>query len=101
MKATYFKEPVEIDTSDFEYTDDIYQKAYDLTKEYFHKNCFEGFMGVKIVGNYMYVKGGDNGFPYTRSHVKIDLRNNKIIETFGAHDCPVEVGEEFSGLNID
>lgn len=100
MKATYFKKPIEIDTSHFEYSDDIYQKAYDLTHQYFH-DIFQCFMGVKVDGNYMYVKGGDNGFPHTRSHVKVDLSNNMIIQSYGAHDCPVEVGEEFGNLNID
>lgn len=100
MKATYFKEPIEIDTSNFEYSDEIYQKAYDLTKELF-KSWDESFMGVKFDGNYMYVKCGDNGFLHTRGHVKIDISNNTIIETYGAHDCPVRVGEEFACFNLD
>ena len=100
MKATYFGKLTEIDTSNFEYSDDIYQKAYNLTRQYFY-DIFQCFMGVKVDENYMYVKGGDNGFPHTRSHVKIDLSNDTIVETYGAHDCPIEVGEEFGNLNID
>lgn len=99
MKAIYFRKIVEIDTSNMEYSDAIYQMAYDLTHQYFY-NSHESFMGVKLDGNYMYVKGGDNGFPHTRSHVKIDLSQNEIVETYGAHDCPVEVGEEFGDMML-
>ena len=49
----------------------------------------------------MYVKSGDNGFSHTRGHVKIDLSNDTIVKTYGAHDCPVEVGEEFANFKLD
>lgn len=69
-----------------------YQLAHDITKQYFYDN-FMSVMGAKIVGDYMYVKGGDNGFPHTRAHVKVDLQTNKIVEYYGAHNCPVQVDE--------
>lgn len=50
-------------------------------------------MGAKVVGNFMYVKGGDNGFPHTRAHVKVDLTTEKIVDHYYAHDCPVNVSE--------
>ena len=70
----------------------VYQLAHNLTKEYFYKNMMS-VMGAKTIDGYMYVKGGDNGFPHTRAHVKIDLETNQIIKYYGAHDCPVYVGE--------
>lgn len=71
---------------------DIYNLAQKITKEYFNRNMMS-VMGAKVVGDYMYVIGGDNGFPYTRSHVKVDLKTEKIVEYYNAHDCPVYVSE--------
>ena len=71
---------------------EIYKLAHDLTNQYFYNN-FMSVMGAKVVDGYMYVKGGDNGFPHTRAHVKIDLQTNEIVEYYGAHDCPVCVSE--------
>ena len=70
----------------------VYQLAHSLTEEYFYKNMMD-IMGAKTIDGYMYVKGGNDGFPHTRAHVKIDLKTNQIIEYYGAHDCPVYVGE--------
>ena len=71
---------------------DIYNLAQKITGDYFAKSMM-GVMGAKVVGNYMYVKGGDNGFPHTRAHVKVDLSTGQIIEHYYAHDCPVNVSE--------
>ena len=73
--------------------DKIYKLAHELTEYYFDKCCYMDVLGAKVVDNYMYVKGGDNGFPHTRAHVKIDLQTNKIVSEYGAHDCPVYVEE--------
>ena len=70
----------------------VYQLAHSLTEEHFYKNMMD-VMGEKTIDGYMYVKGGNDGFPHTRAHVKIDLKTNRIIEYYGAHDCPVYVGE--------
>lgn len=72
--------------------ENVYKLAHDLTKEYFNKNQME-IMGAKIIDNYMYVKGGDNGFPHTRAHVKVDLNTNKIVAYYGCWNCPVQVSE--------
>ena len=72
--------------------ENVYKLAHDLTNEYFYKN-FMDVMGAKVVDKYMYVKGGDNGFPHTRAHVKVDLDTNKIVEWYGAWNCPVQVSE--------
>ena len=71
---------------------DVYELAHRITKEYFN-SCMMGVMGAKVVGNFMYVKGGDNGFPHTRAHVKVDLTTEKIVDHYYAHDCPVNVPE--------
>lgn len=70
----------------------IYGLAKRITEEYFN-SCMMGVMGAKVVGNYMYVKGGDNGFPHTRAHVKVDLETEMIVGCYNAHDCPVHVSE--------
>ena len=72
--------------------ENIYKLAHDLTKEHFYE-CQMNIMGAKIVDKYMYVIGGDNGFPHTRAHVKVDLDTNKIVAQYGAWDCPVRVSE--------
>ncbi|MFW5672237.1 MAG: hypothetical protein ACOCM8_08110 [Acetivibrio ethanolgignens] len=72
--------------------ENIYRLARKITGDYFAE-CMMGVMGAKVVGNYMYVKGGDNGFPHTRAHVKVDLKTEKIVEHYNAHDCPVYVSE--------
>ena len=71
----------------------IYDLAHNLTEKYFN-DCMMSVMGAKVVDNCMYVKGGDNGFPHTRAHVKVDLTTNEIVEHYGARDCPVLVTEE-------
>ena len=70
----------------------VYNLAHKLTKEYFNKNMMS-VMGAKVINGYMYVKGGDNGFPHTRAHVKVDLNTRQIIEYYNAHDCPIYVSE--------
>ena len=70
--------------------EDIYKLAHNLTDEYFYKD-FMDVLGAKVVDGFLYVKGGNNGFPRTRAHVKIDLKTNKIVESFGATNCPVYI----------
>lgn len=69
-----------------------YELAHELAEDYFRENMMK-IVGAKIINGYMYVKGGDNGFPHTRAHIKIDLKTNQIVEYYGAHDCPVRVSE--------
>lgn len=71
---------------------DIYELAHRIIKDYFN-SCMMGVMGAKVVGNFMYVKGGDNGFPHTRVRVKVDLTTEKIVDHYYAHDCPINVPE--------
>lgn len=71
---------------------DVKDLANELTKEYFNKNMM-GVMGAKVIDNFIYVKGGDNGFPHTRAHVKVDLKTKQIVGHYGAWDCPVYVSE--------
>lgn len=68
----------------------VYSLAKRITENYFN-SCMMGVIGAKVVGNYMYVKGGDNGFPHTRAHVKVDLGTGEIVCYYNAHDCPVYV----------
>lgn len=72
--------------------ENVYDLAQRITKEYFNENMMS-VMGAKVVGRYMYVKGGDNGFPHTRAHVKVDLKTESIVKYYYAHDCPVYVSE--------
>lgn len=72
--------------------ENVFDLAERITEGYFNKNMMT-VMGAKVVGNYMYVKGGDNGFPHTRAHVKVDLMTEKIIGYYSAHDCPVYISE--------
>lgn len=58
--------------------------------KWFEENHLE-IVGTKIVGNYMYVKGFDGGFPYASAYVKIDMKESKIVDYYNAHSCPVEV----------
>lgn len=71
---------------------DVYELAHRITKYYFN-SCMMVVIGAKVVDNFMYVKGGDNGFPHTRAHVKVDLATEKIVGYYNAHDCPVNVTE--------
>ena len=71
---------------------DVYELAHRITKDYF-SSCMMGVMRAKVVGDYLYVKGGDNGFPHTRAHVKVDMKTEKIVEYYYAHDCPVYISE--------
>lgn len=70
----------------------IYDLAHNLTGKYFNDGMMS-VMGAKVVDNCMYVKGGDNSFPRTRAHVKVDLTTNEIVEHYGACNCPVLVTE--------
>ena len=72
--------------------EEIYNLAHKISGDYFTRNMMY-IMGAKVTGEYMYVKGGDNGFPRVRAHVKVDLNTNKIIAYYGAFDCPVCVTE--------
>lgn len=69
-----------------------YDIAHEVTYKYFDEN-FMDILGSKIVDNYLYVRGGDDGFPHTRATVKVDLNTKQIVDWFGWHNCPVKVKE--------
>lgn len=58
--------------------------------KWFEENHLQ-IVGTKTVGDYMYVKGFDYGFPHASSYVKIDMKESKIVDYYNTHGCPVEV----------
>lgn len=72
----------------------IYELAHKITGKYFHENCLT-IIGARTVGNNMYVKGFDGGFPHCSAYVKVDLKTNQITKYYNAHNCLVEVPDGF------
>jgi hypothetical protein len=74
-----------------------YHIAIKVTYNYFYQNQMD-VLGAKIVGNYLYVVGGNEGFPdtreyATRAYVKVNMITEQIIDYY-TNNCPVYV-EEF------
>lgn len=76
---------------DYNYHDMFKEYAEIISGKWFEENHLE-IVGAKIVGNYMYVKGYDGGFPHASAYVKIDLKESKIVNYYNTqYECPVEV----------
>ena len=75
---------------DYNYHDTLKDCAELTVWKWFAENNLQ-IVGTKLVDNYMYVKGIDNGFPHASAYVKIDIKKNKIVDYYNAHNCPVEV----------
>ena len=60
-------------------------------KSLFHLENYLQIVGTKTVDDYMYVKGFDGGFPHASAYVKIDMKENKIVNYYDVHNCPVKV----------
>lgn len=72
----------------------VYELAHKITGSYFRENCLE-IVGARTVGNNMYVKGFDGGFPHALAYVKVDLKTNQIAKYYIGPNCPVEVPDGF------
>lgn len=64
--------------------------AEAIAGKWLHRNQLQ-LAGTKTVGDYMYVKGFDYGFPHAGGYVCIDLRSQYIIQHYDLNNCPVEV----------
>lgn len=68
----------------------IEKLAYEITKNFFSENYLE-IVGAKVIGNDMYVKGFDSGFPHAVAYVQVDLNSKKIVNYYEPHNCPVNI----------
>lgn len=75
---------------DYDYHEIFKEYAENISEKWFEKNQLQ-IVGTKTVGDYMYVKGFNGGFPHASAYVKIDMKENKIVNYYNAHQCPVEV----------
>ncbi len=75
---------------DYNYHDTLKDYAELTVGKWFAENNLQ-IVGTKLVDNYMYVKGFDGGFPHASAYVKIDMKENKIVNYYDAHNCPVKV----------
>lgn len=75
---------------DYDYHEIFKEYAEIISGKWFEKNQLQ-IVGTKTVGDYMYVKGFNGGFPHASAYVKIDMKENKIVNYYNAHQCPVEV----------
>ena len=75
---------------DYDYHEIFKECAENISGKWFEENHLQ-IVGTKTVGNYMYVKGFDGGFPHASAYVKIDMKESKIVDYYNAHECPVEV----------
>ena len=76
---------------DYDYHEILKECAEIISGKWFEENHLE-IVGTKIVGNYMYVKGFDGGFPHASAYVKIDLKERKIVNYYNTqYECPVEI----------
>ena len=75
---------------DYDYHEIFKEYAEIISGKWFEKNQLQ-IVGTKTVGDYMYVKGFNGGFPHASAYVKIDMKENKIVDYYNAHNCPVEV----------
>lgn len=64
--------------------------AEKVAGKWFYEN-FLDIVGTKTIGDYMYIKGFNGGFPHASAYVKIDMKENKIVKYYNAHECPIEV----------
>lgn len=75
---------------DYNYHDTLKDYAELTVGKWFAENNLQ-IVGTKIVDDYMYVKGFDGGFPHASAYVKIDMKENKIVNYYDAYNCPVKV----------
>lgn len=75
---------------DYNYHDIFKEYAENISGKWFKENYLQ-IVGTKTVDDYMYVKGFDGGFPHASAYVKIDMKENKIVNYYDAHNCPVKV----------
>ena len=75
---------------DYDYHEIFKEYAEIISGKWFEKNQLQ-IVGTKTVGDYMYVKGFNGGFPHASAYVKIDMKENKIVNYYNAHQCPVKV----------
>ena len=68
----------------------IVKLANEITGEHFYKNQLE-IVGAKIIGNRMYVKGYNGGFPHALAYVQVDLDSKKITKYYDAYGCPANI----------
>lgn len=69
---------------------DIQDLAEKTAGKYFYENYMH-VVGARIVGDQMYVKGFDSGFPHALGYVKVDLNSREIIKYYNANMCPVDI----------
>ena len=61
-----------------------------IAGKWLHRNQLQ-LVGTKTVGDYMYVKGADYGFPHAIAYMCVDLDTKKPIKYYMCHECPIEV----------
>jgi hypothetical protein len=65
--------------------------AIKVTYNHFYQNQMD-ILGSKIVDNYLYVMGGNNGLPHTRAYVKVNIDTEQIVDYY-TNNCPVYIEE--------
>lgn len=68
----------------------VYDIAHNIGSTFFNNNMME-IVGAVVVGNDIYIRGFDGGFPHAACIVRFDIKTGKIIKSWGYYDCPVTV----------
>ena len=69
---------------------DIEKLAHEIGDNFFHDNWME-VVGAMVIGDEIYIRGFDGGFPHAHATAKFDLKTHNFLKSWDCYDCPITV----------